>query len=320
MRFVKKGKYVLIIGFLAILSLFLFIIVNLFIPPHLSRLPQENFIVRNDYSQENIVNKLWKNHFLRNKKIFIFLLKHRGVSISPGGYFISRSMSPWQITNILAGPPQEIWVRIPDGLRKEQIYPLLQKKFQWRPETENDFLKMSEEGYLFPETYLFDRNSSPKMVIQRLNNQLQKEFSPLSESNSEESKTIILASLIQREAESEEDMKIVSSIIYNRSKLSMPLDIDATLQYIIGNSQDWWPPITNETKKINSPFNTYTHNGLPPSPICNPGLKAIKAALSPAKTNYLYYLYDHQGKIHCARTYKEHLQNIKNFLRNNSKS
>lgn len=318
MKFVKKEKYLLITSLVIALFLFFIVIFNLFIPPHPFALAQKNFIVRQNYSQEDIVNKLWKNHLIRNKKIFIFFLKHKNITIKPGVYVISRSISLWQITNVLSNPPQEIWVRIPDGLRKEQIASLLQKKFQWNPETKDYFLKISKEGYLFPETYLFNRKSSPQIVIQKLNNQLQKEYASLSQNKDEKSKIIIISSLIQREAKSQEDMRIISGIIQNRLKVSMPLNIDATLQYIIGTPQNWWPPITNKTKKLNSPFNTYQYKGLPPSPICNPGKEAIKAALRPAQTPYFYYLYDHQGKIRCTKTYREHLQNIKKYLQDKS--
>jgi UPF0755 protein len=91
----------------------------------------------------------------------------------------------------------------------------------------------------------------------------------------------------------------------------MNLDIDATLQYAKGNAETgWWPQVHPRDKKINSPYNTYTHKGLPPGPISNPGLAAIEAAYNPQKTNCIFYLHDKNRKIHCSETYAEH----KNFI------
>ena len=313
MKFVKKTKY-LILGIIILVSLLLLIAIDLFLPIKLFSSPKEIFIVGKQYSQSDIVNKLWTNHFIRNKTFFSFLLKDKDAKIQPGAYFISQSMTPQKILRILSNSPSEIWVTIPEGLRKEQTLSLLQQKFNWKPEEKQYFLKTSQEGHLFPETYLFDKHSSPQTVIQKLNNQLQKEYILLSGNIHVENKIITIASLVQREAESEHDMRLISGIIQNRLKASMPLSIDATLQYVIGTPDNWWPTITNKSKTIDSPFNTYKYKGLPPSPICNPGEEAINAALHPDKNSYFYWLYDARGNIHCAQSYKQHLDNIRKYL------
>jgi len=95
----------------------------------------------------------------------------------------------------------------------------------------------------------------------------------------------------------------------------MKLDIDATLQYQIGSPENWWPEVSKTDKSIGSPYNTYSNKGLPPTPICNPGAEALKAALFPEKNPYFYYLHDAEGTIHCATTYEDHLRNIEKYLK-----
>ena len=115
----------------------------------------------------------------------------------------------------------------------------------------------------------------------------------------------------------EEDRSLVASVIYNRLSIGMKLDIDATLQYALGYQEDdkrWWKKgLTNEDKKINSLYNTYTNPSLPPRPISNPGLSAISAALNPAQTDYLYYITDQNGKNRYATNLEGHNANIEKY-------
>ena len=111
-------------------------------------------------------------------------------------------------------------------------------------------------------------------------------------------------------------MPLIAGILWNRLEKGMPLEIDATVIYARGNvGQGWWAPLSaGQTSTIDSPYNTYEHKGLPPTPICSPSLPAIKAVINPADTQCLYYLHDRQRQIHCAVTYQEHLQNINTYL------
>jgi UPF0755 protein len=94
----------------------------------------------------------------------------------------------------------------------------------------------------------------------------------------------------------------------------MPLQVDATVQYAVGTSKDWWPILTLEDLKVNSLYNTYKYAGLPPGPIANPGLSSLKAAFNPAQTDYLYYIHDPTGQIHYAKTLAEQNANIAKYL------
>jgi UPF0755 protein len=126
---------------------------------------------------------------------------------------------------------------------------------------------------------------------------------------------VTLASLVQRESRNAREMPLVAGIILNRLGLDMKLDIDAALQYQLGTSKDWWPQISSADKSVDSGYNTYLRKGLPVAPICDPGIAALNAVLLPQENDYLYYLHDSSGAIHCAKTYQEHLNNINKYLR-----
>ena len=116
---------------------------------------------------------------------------------------------------------------------------------------------------------------------------------------------------MEKEARTDTDRHIVAGILWNRIKLGMPLQVDAVFGYIFNRSTYSPSPVD---LKVDSPYNTYTHRGLPPTPICNTGLAALEASANPAKTSYLYYLTGHDGLMHYATTYAGHQANLKKYL------
>jgi UPF0755 protein len=122
---------------------------------------------------------------------------------------------------------------------------------------------------------------------------------------------LIVASLIEKEAKTQTDREQISAVLYNRLAEGMRLDVDATVRYLTGN---WKDPITKTDLAIDSPYNTRLHAGLPPGPICNPGLATIKAAMNPPKSDYYYYLTDFEGITHYAKTLSEHNENKLRYL------
>jgi UPF0755 protein len=126
--------------------------------------------------------------------------------------------------------------------------------------------------------------------------------------------SVILASILERETKTDAERPVVAGILINRLNLGMPLQVDATVQYAVGTSKDWWPILTLEDLKVNSLYNTYKYAGLPPGPIANPGLSSLKAAFNPAQTDYLYYIHDPTGQIHYAKTLAEQNANIAKYL------
>ena len=176
------------------------------------------------------------------------------------------------------------------------------------------------EGYLFPDTYLIPKDADIDKVISIMRNNFNSKIAEAGISGDDPNlaRYVIIASLIEREAKHDADRSLVSSVINNRLRIGMKLDIDATIQYALGyqeNEKRWWKKsLTREDLRLESPYNTYLNNGLPHLPISNPGIVAIKAALNPADTDYLYYVSDSSGKNHYAQTIEGHNANIKTYL------
>ena len=183
------------------------------------------------------------------------------------------------------------------------------------------------EGYLFPDTYLFARTATPEQMIVKMTDTFEGKVRTITDQPINSlTNQLILASLVEREAKHDQDRSLVASVLANRFKIGMALQIDATLQYAKASQEsgvrsmesgatEWWPQITVADKSIKSLYNTYLHAGLPPAPIANPGLESIKAALQPAQTDYLYYLSEPDGTTHYATTLTEHNENIQKYLR-----
>jgi len=127
---------------------------------------------------------------------------------------------------------------------------------------------------------------------------------------------LTIASLIEREALVDEEKPLISSVIHNRLNSGMALDIDATLQYAKGKDSQgkWWSIPRSEDTSIDSPYNTYLNPGLPPGPIGNPGIGAIKAAVNPEESSFYFYIHDSTGEVHFAETLEEHNENIQKYL------
>ena len=176
------------------------------------------------------------------------------------------------------------------------------------------------EGVYFPDTYLIPVAETPLQVANRLVAKFNEKFSPyllsFKNQNTQWTKGLTLASIVQREAADDVDMPLIAGILLNRLNQKIPLSVDATLQYLRGDKgKGWWAPISVVDKKTASTYNTYKNAGLPPHPISNPGLPAILAVLNPIKTDCLYYLHDKDHITHCAITYEEHQANILKYLK-----
>lgn len=182
---------------------------------------------------------------------------------------------------------------------------------------ESDFLALAKpyEGYVFPDTYLFLASSDVATIVQTMRANFTAKIAPLTEgvnaSGHSLSDIITLASLVEREARSVENKRIVAGVLWNRLRLGMPLQVDAVFGYIYG--RDTYSPSFADLK-IDSPYNTYTHKGLPPGPISNPGIESIDAAVNPTRTDYLYYLTGKDNLMHYATTYAQHQANQKKYL------
>ena len=157
------------------------------------------------------------------------------------------------------------------------------------------------EGYLFPDTYLFYASSDAKTVVRRLLDGYAAKVASLSPSP--DYTTLILASLVEREVKDPADRAKVADIMKRRIAAGMPLQLDSTVNYATGKNS---ASVSSDDLNVDSLWNTYKHAGLPPTPICNPGLDSIKAAQAPTPNSYLYFLTAPDGSVIYSQTLAEH--------------
>lgn len=283
------------------------------------------FVIPKGQAIQTIGERLVQERLIRNVVIFRFVVWRDKLAskIQAGSFQLNRALSTAEIAKRLTMGTDDIWVTIPEGKRTEEVAEYFDEFEEFDKEA---FLKLAkvDEGYLFPDTYLFPVQTTAEGVHKQLRDHFDQvlEKNKITEKAKAENRTledvVIMASLLEREAQSEEDMKVVAGILYNRLEQGMPLQVDATLQYAKGfdkASNNWWPPALSADKESNSRYNTYRFTGLPPGPIANPGLKALTAAVEPTESEYLFYITDNEGQMHYTQSYDEHLENINTYLR-----
>jgi cell division protein YceG involved in septum cleavage len=219
----------------------------------------------------------------------------------------------------LASPVSRIAVIWP-GERREQIMTNIGGVLGWNQTEQREFATHVAaahpylvEGTFFPDHYVVHKDATPQeiaaLVQARFTTEITARYTPDVEAKVPLTDALIIASLIEREARDWSDMQLISGIIWNRLFIDMPLQLDATLQYVkatTAKSGSWWPVVRPSDKFATSPFNTYIHSGLPPTPIASPSLAAVVAALNPAPTPCLFYFHDARRNFHCSTTYEEH--------------
>lgn len=245
---------------------------SLFIGSPITEAEMPRFVVLLGSTKTDIASKLAAENFIHAQWPMTLSISLRG-SVEPGSYKISRTMSPWQIAGVLAKKPYMRWVVIPEGLRKEEIADTLAKELGWNATEKNDWITVFTalrfdyvEGVYFPDTYLIPIDESPLKVAERLQAKFQEKFAPYGQEAAKQNikwDTVLkIASIVQREAAGKDDMPLIAGILWTRLLKNMKLDIDATLQYIKGTSDNWWPQIIPADKQLDSPYNTYRQTGL----------------------------------------------------------
>lgn len=281
------------------------------------------FVIQRGETVTQIAKNLEKEELIRNRIIFYLVVKQLGIEnkIQAGDFRLSPSINIYEIARTLTKGTLDLWITIIEGLRKEEIAQIFSRELSV---PESEFLKYAQEGYLFPDTYLIPKDATTEAIVKILEKNFYHRFDErlrqkIADKGLDVNKAVIIASLVEREAKFDNDRALVASVIFNRLKIGMKLDIDATVQYALSyqpNEKMWWKKnLTKEDLEIDSPYNTYKNPGLPPTPISNPGLSAIKAVINVPETNYLYYISDKKGKMHFARTLEEHNENIRKYLR-----
>jgi UPF0755 protein len=278
------------------------------------------FVIPKGAAIRAIGNELRSQGLIKDPVVFFLYIKQNGLDkdIQAGSYRLSPSMNLAKIMDTLGHGTLDVWVTIPEGLRAEEVAKILSDSIPSYRTEWKEILKKNE-GYLFPDTYLIPKDADVEGVISILRSNFNQKIDTigLTPTSPNLLRVLTIASLIEREAKFAEDRPYVSSVIENRLSIGMALQIDATAQYAYGyniQAKTWWKIPSRADIKINSSYNTYINTGLPPQPICNPGLESIKAALSPAKSNYIYYVNDSSGKLHFAENLTQHNKNIQKYL------
>ena len=287
----------------------------------------DKFVIPLSSNLDQVAQSLLDANYIKDKNNFISVFSKTKGDIVSGAYKINTSQTVENISKILHGKPYMKWVVIPPGLRKEEVAEILATNLGWTKVQKNNWINVYTkmkfdyiEGVYFPDTYLIPVVETPLQVVNRLVAKFNEKFAPhilsFNKQNTQWTKGLILASIVQREAANDADMPLIAGILLNRLNQKIPLSVDATLQYLRGDKgKGWWAPISVVDKKTVSPYNTYKNAGLPPHPISNPGLPAILAVLNSTKTDCLYYLHDKDRVTHCAVTYTEQQTNILKYLK-----
>lgn len=282
------------------------------------------FVVSKGESFNEIADKLKKENLI--KSAWAFKLKAKQPQyinkLQPGTFKLSSSLSVDQALKVLTSNPLDMWVTLLEGWRVEEMAEKLNEELTI---DKGQFIKLAKEGYMFPDTYLFPKDYSARQIAQILETTFNEKYSSelrnkIKAQGLTEKQGVILASIVEREARSTEVRKMVASILLKRFKIGMGLNADATIQYALVPKESenppaggWWKKqITYDDLEVDSPYNTYIHAGLPPTPICNPSLSSLKAVAEATSTPYLYYFHDTEGNSYYAKTLEEHNLNVAN--------
>ena len=278
-------------------------------------------VIKKGESGQSIAKKLKEANLIKSQKAFLLYLKLNPTTLQAGTFRLSPGMSVAEIVKELASGRIDVWVAIPEGLRKEEIAEKIAKELDFKFDKQK-FLQLAkdEEGFLFPDTYLFPKEATAGQVFRIIRKNFDKKAltsakKAAQKHNLSVKEVVTLASLVEREAKFDRGRVLVASILLKRLQNDWPLQVDATLQYIKGKPGNWWPIVVGKDKELESKYNTYKYIGLPPTPIANPGLAVINAVYkADPDTSFWFYVSDKNGRIHPAKTLQEHQQNIRKYL------
>ncbi len=281
-------------------------------------------------STARIFQRLEKEGVVQDARLaeIYYRLYRSGTPLQAGEYEFDRPMPIDEIINHMGrGEVVQYPIVVPEGLTAEETFELFWSKGIGGPEAFQKELTNTEllpglttgvndlEGFLFPDTYIVTRSTSARQIVDRMVNLFRKNFSSEMRDKGKAlgltvRQTVTLASIIEKETALKQEGPLIASVYLNRLKRGMRLQADPTVEYAMKRDGTWKGMLHRSDYGYESPFNTYVVDGLPPGPICNPGLSALRAAVSPAKTDYLYFVADATGGHAFTRTFEEHLQAI----------
>jgi UPF0755 protein len=296
-------------------------------------------------STKAIAEKLHGEGLIEYPELFRIMSKVNGYDglYQSGTHAVSKDLGYEELMMVLITDPELVRLTFPEGLNSRQVYDVLSKSklthggevrkyvqdsqeadytdyaFLYGLPSRQDFL----EGYLFPDTYQFDLNATPKAIVETLLKNFARKlpeeyYGRAAELGMTMDQVITLASVIEREAKDETDRFLVSGVFHNRlaadDESMRRLQSCATIQYVFYlRNGVMLRQISDSDTKVVDPYNTYMHAGLPPGPICSPGLSSISAALYPDSTDYMFFVARGDGTHQFSKTYDEHLAAIEKY-------
>ena len=331
----KRGPLFTILGF--ILAMVLGVCYLFFGPVHGDR-PKEAvaFTVDDKMTGNEIVENMYQKGIIWNRTFFRIALRVVDAEnkLQGGVYSIPYDINAIDLIELLQkGEKEMIAVTIPEGFTIFEIAKRLEEK---QIVSKDDFLTEAKvyvpylymygptpeeyhvEGFLYPETYHFAKDTPAREVIQKMTQEMNSKLTPDMKKRIEERglsiyQFITLASIVEREALFDEDRPLIAAVFLKRLHINMPLQSCATIEYVLGERK----AILSEADTLHpSPYNTYKFYGLPPGPISNPGIKAMEAVLDAKDTEFLYFVADKEGHHHFSKTYTEHLNTIASIYGN----
>jgi len=259
---------------------------------------------------------------------FAYTFRERSASIKAGLYRFDRPMTPVEVlTKLLKGDVVRAKFTIPEGLRSDEVARILAAAGLGSPSIYQDLFAdpsriqdldpeaSSLEGFLFPETYTVDPGMREETVVEVLVGAFRKWWAV--QGGGPEGRdvhtAVVLASLVEKESAGASERPMVAGVFLNRIRVGMPLQCDPTVVYALVRDGMYRGSLSHEDMSYESPYNTYLHRGLPPSPICNPGRAALCAALAPAPSEFLYFVSQNDGTHRFSKTLDEHNRAVTKF-------
>jgi len=291
-----------------------------------------NVVVQRGATAAEVARQLESQGVIKSALGFQLMARAKRVQsdVKAGEYRFSPHLTSAEVLERLTsgGAQVAVWVTIPEGFTAREIAQTLAQRqlgderaladyFLHTPfSLPNGVIAANLEGYLFPDTYLMPLSTTPAAFAKIMTDQF---VSVLPPDASERAKRlgytipqiVTLASLIEREAKADDERRLMAGVYYNRLRLGMPLEVDATIEYTFAHHKD---VITNADLARDTPYNTYLHVGLPPTPIANPGRPSLLAAFDPQPSTFLFYVYKGNGHHAFSRTLAEHNANVARYL------
>ena len=283
--------------------------------------PLETIITIPDGATVSEVARILKEEqVIRSSLAFIILtrLTPGPDTVLAGDYIFSTPLTLTEVMNRIAEGEfglEPVRVVIPEGITTYRMATIFERIFPKFDPVAFSVLTEDKEGYLFPDTYLFLPNVTAGEIVTTLEETFYERLRTLESDIAAFGRPIheivTMASLLEKEAYNYEQRRKIAGVLWHRIDIGMPLQVDAVFGFI--QRGDTFSPKYSDLK-VESPYNTYQNTGLPPGPIGNPSLSALKAAVSPIKTDAVFYLHGRDGTLYLARTYAEHMANKRRYL------